>query len=82
MDKLMRISFTKIDTTSSKENGNDAQIKLIRLLANLFTLEKIGIDFITKNLPKYKYLLQKLNELLAEKKIKGNEVCKYKIFLY
>jgi hypothetical protein len=73
IDKIMRMSFTKIDSASAKENDQDAQIKLIRLLANLFTLDKIGIDFITKHTPKYKAILQKLNNLISEKKIKANE---------
>jgi len=72
MEKLMRSSFTKFDKASGSENNLDAITKLVRLMANLFTLDKIGIDFVTKNGPQYKLLLQYLCAKLKEKEAESN----------
>ena len=52
----------------------DALIKIIRLIANLFTLEQIGVDYITKHRKGYKAILNKLNDLIAKKDAKNHSV--------
>ena len=52
----------------------DALIKLIRLIANLFTLEEIGLDFVQKRATNYKELLRKLNDLINKKDVKKHAV--------
>ncbi len=52
----------------------DALIKIIRLIANLFTLDQIGVDYITKNRKGYKTVLNKINDLIGKKDAKSHSV--------
>lgn len=50
-------------------SDTDALIKLIRLLANLMTVEKIGTDFITNRMVYYKDILKKIKIVFTTRDI-------------
>jgi hypothetical protein len=52
-----------------KEDENDVLTKLLRLLANLFTLPKIGKDLMQKQPKIYRDMLKRLSELLSRREI-------------
>ncbi|KAM3134604.1 hypothetical protein pb186bvf_013246 [Paramecium bursaria] len=49
-----------------QEKNIDALIRIIRLIANLLTVEQIGLDLMQNNLPIYKTLISKLLKLLQK----------------
>ena len=49
-------------------------MKLVRLMANLFTLDKIGIDFVIKYAKEYKYLLRHICVKIKDKDVESNTV--------
>ena len=55
-------------------SDNDALIKIIRLLANLMTVEKIGIDFIANRMVYYKDILKKIKVFFSTKDIDVHNV--------
>ena len=46
-------------------------------MANLFTLDKIGIDFVTKHGDDYKYFLQSICAKIKDKEAESSTVWKY-----
>lgn len=49
----------------------DAMIKIIRLIANLMTVEEIGLDLIKNKNSFYKDIIKKLKLILQNKDIKS-----------
>ena len=85
----MRTSFAKFDKASASEkltlytklltdkrNHLDAIMKLVRLMANLFTLDRIGIDFVIKYAKEYNFLLRHVCAKIKDKDVEANTVKK------
>jgi len=49
-------------------------MKLVRFMANLFTLDRIGIDFVVKYQKEYKYLLRHICIKIKDKDVESNTV--------
>lgn len=52
----------------------DAIVKLVRLMANLLTYEKIGIDFIAKYPEKYKFMIRNITAIVKNKSVDKDAV--------
>ena len=57
-----------------KESDIDAIIKIIRLIANLFTVASIGTDIYTNDSKSYRELILKLKSLLEKKNMEQHSV--------
>lgn len=70
-----RVKFRKKYCKVIKNRSdNDALIKLVRLLANLMTVEKIGTDFIINRMAYFKDILRKTKAILSFKSLDVHSV--------
>jgi hypothetical protein len=73
VDKF-RISFTSMDFQSQKESDKEVLIKIIRLIANIITVDKIGSDLYMNRRHNFIEIAKKLIAVLRDKQIGKDNV--------